>query len=364
MLTQYMLLTLPDLTPVPTAGPLFASEFTDSFAQIDTHNHTTFRGKQVPSAGVTINADFPLNALNAFNLRSCRVVNASSALSLPADVACLYVVAGNLWYNNGSGAQIQLTVGNALNAASIGTIHGDYSTSTASVYYTSASATFFFTSATLTAAKMNHGAVTILGTGVGANGVTLQTPHVLSASYAFKLPSALPASTKMMTITSAGQVGDAYDVDNVTLQVTANLLGVVALSITSAKFANSSVTPAKYSASNYAKGSSSGTVTGPGTGTTVASVTITTNGRNVWVYLQPDGSATPGYITSFFSIFRDGTLIGKFNSERAANSAPSFAVIDVNPAAGSHTYTLLCETSSAGAAISQLVLVAIEDPIV
>src|SRR5438445_1916071 len=169
-----------------------------AFSTIDGHDHSPGFGVLIPSAGIRINADLPFNptgtAYNATGLRSTRFVTQASTLVGLSDLNCLYFSGGNLYANNGSGQAVQITSGAALSASSIGGISG--LAAPASVAYSGG--TYFFTSNTNKAAGIDVGPVAIRDTGVSAFGITLQSPVGLAAPYGWTLPTALPASTKLL----------------------------------------------------------------------------------------------------------------------------------------------------------------------
>jgi hypothetical protein len=204
-------LTLP--TVGVTLGPEWATEVNAAFTQIDAHNHTTGQGVPIPTNGISINADFPFNSFNATLLRSTNYVNQVSPLSGVNDIGCIYVSGGNLWYNNQVGQQVQITQGAGLDASTVGGFGGDYGTSTASAFYTSATSTFTFWQAPNQSALMDMGPIILHNTSSIATGITLQAPNPLAGSYTLTLPNSLPASTKILTVDNAGNIGDVYDVD-------------------------------------------------------------------------------------------------------------------------------------------------------
>src|SRR5260370_1165433 len=133
--TPNLLLNLP--IPSVTAGPLDGSMLNRALSLVDSHNHTQGQGLQIPTAGLNINADLGLNNFNLTTLRSSRFTSQSAALSGSTDLGCVYVAGGDLWYNNGSGAQIQLTSGSTINVASVGGISGLGGTTGAATYNSS-----------------------------------------------------------------------------------------------------------------------------------------------------------------------------------------------------------------------------------
>lgn len=96
-------------------GPQWATDLFTALSTInDAHNHTPGKGVLVPTAGLNINADLGFGSFNATALRSTRYTSQGSPLGLGTDVGCTYVSNGELWYNDTSNRQVQLTkTGNA-----------------------------------------------------------------------------------------------------------------------------------------------------------------------------------------------------------------------------------------------------------
>lgn len=195
-----LVLPIPTVTP----GPTYAQENNAAFAAVDAHDHTTGNGARIPVAGLNINADLPLNNNDLSTARSVRFENQGAPLGALTDVACVYAAGGNLYYNSGAGAQVQITAGPALNASSIGAIGGDYATSTASLYYVAANQTFYFTSNTNTPANIDAATVAIAEPVLNAQKIELKSPTGLTSSYVITMPAAPPVSTRLVSMTSTG----------------------------------------------------------------------------------------------------------------------------------------------------------------
>src|ERR1700677_577317 len=143
--------------PTITPGPTYASENDIAFGVVDAHDHTLGKGVPIPTNAININNDLTFNGFNASQLRTTQYVSQSAPLTLPSDVNEIYVVNGNLVYNNNLGQPVQITSGAALDASTIGGIGGDYATSTALFFYTSADKTFTAWSNTNTPANIDAG---------------------------------------------------------------------------------------------------------------------------------------------------------------------------------------------------------------
>jgi hypothetical protein len=202
MATTYMALSLPTVSS--TIGPTWATMLNTALTTVDSHTHVSGQGQQVPTAGINVNADFPVNSFNLTLARSVRFVSQSSPLALTTDANCLSVSGGNLYYNNGSAQSVQITSGAALSASSLGGISG--LSAPASAAFSSSTATFTWQSNTNKAAIMDCGPVLIRDTATSALAVTLQSPVSLAANYSITLPATLPASTVLLQMSSAGVV--------------------------------------------------------------------------------------------------------------------------------------------------------------
>src|SRR6267143_1444833 len=198
MTTPNMNLDLPVASV--TGGPAWADKLNGALSTIDSHTHAPGFGALVPASGLNINADLAFGGNNATALRSARLVSQPGTLTSPQDVGCLYQSGGSLFYNNGSGQAVQITQGATLSATSLGGISG-LPSGTASASY--ASATFAWRSATNVAATMDAGPLIIRDVGASALGITLQSPTGLAGAFSLTLPSALPASSSVLTCSTS-----------------------------------------------------------------------------------------------------------------------------------------------------------------
>lgn len=234
MATPLMNLNLP--TVGVTIGPTWASLINTALETIDSHDHSSGKGSQVPTNGININADLPFGAYNATAVKSIRYSSQAGALSGANDKECIYSVNGSLYYNNSAGTAIQITSGSGINIASVGTIGGDYGGVgvTASVTYTNATKIFSFLQAAASAAKIAAGDFIMYESATATNPVTLKSPASLAAAYSVTFPAAVPASTKIIRMTSAGVLQNDLDVDNSSLEISGSSIRVKASGVTSA----------------------------------------------------------------------------------------------------------------------------------
>ena len=187
MPTTNMGMTLPSVSV--TVGPTYATQINTALDVIDDHDHSSGNGVLITPAGLNINADLNFNSNDPYNLRSARFDTQSAALAVGTDIRCVYVVNGDLYYNNSSGTAVQITSGSGLNASSIGGIGGDYATSTASVSYSNTTKVFSFTQSSGVTAFIACGSLKIYENVSSANPVTLASPTSLAGAVTSTLPS-------------------------------------------------------------------------------------------------------------------------------------------------------------------------------
>src|SRR5271165_1148795 len=118
------LMNLPNPNPGADPGPDYAQNIQACYNIIDGHNHSAGSGNQINPSGININADLPFGSNNATLLRSVRLIAQGSPLSGAQDLGCLYVAGVDLYYNDESGNQVQITSAGAVNATSSGIVSG------------------------------------------------------------------------------------------------------------------------------------------------------------------------------------------------------------------------------------------------
>lgn len=192
-------LTLPtvSVTPGPTYGTLNNSAFT----VIDSHNHTSGQGVQIPTLGININADLSFASFNGTNFRSTRYINQGSPLGTASDLACLYFSGGELYANDSSGNQVKITASGSVNVAGSGNITGMGAT-TATAVYTSGNQTFTWSSNTNVKAFMSCASVSIATTVASADSVTLASGTLSSGAYTLTLPTAVATTNNALLMSS------------------------------------------------------------------------------------------------------------------------------------------------------------------
>lgn len=198
--TPNMNLTLP--TPSTTPGPLWATQVNSAFSVVDQHNHTFGSGVQVPTAGLNINSDLSFNGYSAINLKGSVYADVQGVA--PVATGQIYVNNGDLYFLDGSGTAIPITVAGAI-AGTPGDISNLLPPAVAA--WDIGSASFIFTQNTNQAASFDIGPVTIRRTSVSSFGVTLEPASGIGANYTLSLPTALPAGNSFLTANAAGAIG-------------------------------------------------------------------------------------------------------------------------------------------------------------
>lgn len=189
---------------------------------VENHDHTAGKGVLVPSAGLGINADvswasFAITAMKALGFTE---VTAASVASY-ADALFVNSSDHNLYFRNNGGTNVQVTAGNTLNVSIVGGIGGDYSSVGALLSYVDASRSYLLQqegSPRPWAALQTADILLYQKAASIVNAVTLKSPNALAAGYTLTMPTALPAATSPLYVSSAGQISPSA---SLTIQVTA-----------------------------------------------------------------------------------------------------------------------------------------------
>lgn len=345
--------------PIPGVGneigPDYASDNNNCFSIIDSHSHVPGSGVPITPSALNINADLTFLNNNAIGLRSVRLQDQNGTLSGGADLACIYNNGGNMYFNDGAGNQIAITAAGGI-AGSPGSIAN--LTAPAAASYVSGSKSFLWQSNSNAGAAMDNGSVTIRETDVAnAKGITLSSPTALGANYGLTLFTGLPASTQYVSVSASGvmslntadaiaaamtvtgadaiaSVMDATGANDIAATITST--GANTLRTTMTKTVGSTATVGNLAVS----ASTSSFVTLSGTFIDVGvSVTITTSGKPVRLYLMPDGVGTSLVQSSKIGSPNAGTWGFSFAFHRGSTVLPAIDVFNsagtssVNPSA-------------------------------
>jgi hypothetical protein len=306
--------------PVPIVGQdpghQYATDVNSSLTLIDQHDHSPGYGVRITPAGLNISSDLPLNSNNLTLARSVRFSPQTTPISGALDLGCLYESGVDLYYNDGVGNRVRITQAGGV-AGSPGSIAN--LTSPASASYVAANQTFVWQSGANIGANMDSASYILRNLSIGSFGLTLSPPAAMAVDFTITLP-ALPAATKLVTMTNMGVMAAAADVDNSTLQFSSNTLSVKPAGITDNELAFGAVTTTKILAgavvgTNIATGAVSQAKIGPWFAGTSAScgnfstssstyVPVTNlaipfgfTGRPVMLLLIPDGTGAASAFT-------------------------------------------------------------------
>lgn len=387
IITTNMLLPAPVVGQEP--GPQFATDINNCLTIIDQHNHQPGYGVQISSAGLNINADLPINSNNLTIVRSLRFDPQSAVLTLSADLGCLYEVGNDLYYNDGVGNQVRMTQSGAV-AGTPGSIANLASPASAS--YVSANQTFVFQSAANTPANLDGASINLRNLTANSKALSLVPPASMATDYTINLPS-LPSQLNLLAMDTSGAITASVNVDNASLQLNANVLSIKAGGIQTAMIATYAVTtptiaPQTITVAKMAPFTTGVTVAANGFATSLSTgagstqsggysqvfnltVTITTTGRPVMLFLDSDASGLEANVTmggasvtGGIRFYRDGVSTGKtFLCQGVVSSSSwpssSFVTYDF-PAPGTYTYTVQARGDSGSIEVAYTTLNAYE----
>lgn len=204
--TTYMQLTLPEVGVTP--GPTWADAVEGLnyiIGIIDAHDHTLNKGTLVPVSGLNINADLDLLA---FSLLGAKKLTLESQISSLSTNNSLYSLNGELYFIDGSGTGVPITSGGSLAIGATGTIN-----------ITAGSPTFIYSEPSGTGSgvlvlseaspmRMDIDCAKIKIREHASGGlksyIGLQSPSALASDYDLTLPTGLPASTGVATVSNTG----------------------------------------------------------------------------------------------------------------------------------------------------------------
>lgn len=186
MATTFLNLDLPTISV--TLGPTWATQVNAAFETIDSHDHTSGKGVQVPTAGININANLDFNEFAAENVRLLSFEARTSSPAGSTFARSTSVYNGDLYYTNSSGVAIQLTTGGSI-VSTPASVQSFETQAVASDLITSPASTFVYL---------------IVDTSAARN-ITLPLASAVSAGRVYIVKdSSGNSNTNNITITAAG----------------------------------------------------------------------------------------------------------------------------------------------------------------
>jgi hypothetical protein len=197
----------------PTVGgssDTWGATLNDDIDIVDGHDHSAGKGVRIPVSALNINADI---ALQSFALTQAKSIAFSAVASslVTALSRCLFVNSADneLYWKTSGGVLVQLTAGTSLNAALLGGITGaGYGAAGVEINYNSGATLYNFLRAANHRAFIDCSDIRLFeGTAAITNAVKIRSPAGLAASYDWIFPTALPAASRVLAISSGGQIG-------------------------------------------------------------------------------------------------------------------------------------------------------------
>jgi hypothetical protein len=114
---------VPGVTPgISNSTPLgtdYANINNAALDRVDTHDHTSTNGVQVPTAGLNINSDLPINSNNVVGITGCYFNPLAAPNAAATAKNTIYCVNGDLYYNSGAGTAVKVTNGGVVNSTTV-----------------------------------------------------------------------------------------------------------------------------------------------------------------------------------------------------------------------------------------------------
>ena len=353
MSTPYMNLNLPIVGPLGTQGPDWATDINTALDLIDSHDHSPGKGKQLTLSSLIVNQPLQMNSFGITQIASLALDNLGTQ---PTDANLIYEYNGELFFNDASANQVQLTSGGAINVSSLGAITGDYSTSSADLTYSDTTKTFSFYQSTGVYASVDQGPLKIYQNIPSSPYFVIKQSSSQTGNLDWTLPSSYPASTLPLKVSPAGELstGQIQTVEIGDGQITAPKMAVDSVDTTNIK--DGSVTRQKFAplaqqisspVASYTNGTFSD-ITVPS-----LTVTLTTTGRPVVIGFS--SGAIFGYGRAVITIVENGTTAVTATEFGLVSSVGELVYYGVGafttlyaPSAGTYTYTVNARCVSGG----------------
>jgi hypothetical protein len=197
----------PHTETIPTVSSTLGPAYATMVNAVLTEMRTTLNAKVTP-AGIDVNADLSLRSgATRYGLTDAHrlsLYQQPSLLSASTYPAALYAnSAGELYFNDASGNQVQVTNSGGLNGTPGSITGAGYGSTGVEVNWDSSASDYHFYSGTGTYADLNCTAVQLSD---GSSNLLRIAAPAMAANYTLTLPSAVPASTSVMQLSAAGVV--------------------------------------------------------------------------------------------------------------------------------------------------------------
>lgn len=203
---------------IGTAGTTYATNINDTLtALVD-----ACEAGVATSVGLTVDSDVDFDGNGITDASHLGLTNQTSQ---PATAGFAYIY-NNEWYlNDGLGNDVRITLNGALDASSVGGIGGDYGGGNpAAVSFNDANSKYTFTTDPGVYAALEFGSARHIAATSG-NALTVKAPDSLAGAYTITWPTAAPASTAVVTMTSAGVLATTLTPSVTTLTATDAISG-------------------------------------------------------------------------------------------------------------------------------------------
>lgn len=359
--------------PIAGAGGdvgTWATALNATIDRVDIHTHAAGLGIPIPSAGILIDANLTMGGYSLTNLRSASfTVQVAPAASVPNVSFWVRSSNNDVYYRDAAGADHRITNAGEVNVSATGGIIGDYAGVSAAVYYDDATGTYRFLEAVPGANSWSYVAAGGIRLYEHASGITnhirLLSPAALAASYDVTMPAALPGSTLLQQVSSAGVVTWSNTIANavamsssLTVGTTLGVTGLITATAGVTCAANQHVTVS--GAGEYKHGDRVKVVSplgGAGSGFTLAAGYVVSTGANTF-YLPIDLLEGDQITGVSFGVYGDGAADVVLNvvyyDAAGAATVKGAATINNEPAAWTR-YAIAGFTATTVGSAGQLV---------
>lgn len=198
-----------------TVGPAWATALNAALTTLITSVESA-----VTPQGFNVNANVEFNNYQALEMGAVGFENKSAAFTGSTNIVKVYVLNGELYFNDANGSAVKITSGGGLNAAALAGIGGDYGGSNAaSMTFTESTSTYTLLESAALRAILDCGQILIRESLTSGYAVKLTNPGGMAGDVTRTFAAALPASTSLVTCTSAGVEAFTRDpsVDSLTI---------------------------------------------------------------------------------------------------------------------------------------------------